>query len=50
MLLPFITTLLSAWYIWSGHPRAAIGWWLVTLAIYLAWFTYHWTTKLHLSF
>ncbi|WP_232053831.1 DUF5993 family protein [Microbulbifer sp. GL-2] len=41
---------MSVWYIWNGRRQAAIACWLVTLAIYLTWFAYHWTNRLNLSF
>ncbi|WP_346840219.1 DUF5993 family protein [Microbulbifer sp. SAOS-129_SWC] len=49
MMLPFVTVLLSAWYTWSGRRSAALGWWLVTMAIYIAWCFYHMTDPMHLS-
>ncbi|MFC6633762.1 DUF5993 family protein [Microbulbifer taiwanensis] len=49
MMLPFVTSLLSAWFAWRGRRDASIGWWFVTLAIYIAWCFYHMTSSLNIS-
>ncbi|MFA0810427.1 DUF5993 family protein [Microbulbifer epialgicus] len=49
-MLPFLTILMSVWYIWKGRPKVAIGWWMVTMVVYIIWFAYHITSELNLSF
>lgn len=49
MMLPFLTALISAWYCWRGGRRAAMSWWAVTAAIYVAWCFYHMTDPLKIS-
>ncbi|WP_444932358.1 DUF5993 family protein [Microbulbifer sp. SSSA002] len=50
MMLPFLTIALSIWAVWKGRRRPAMGWWLSTLLIYIAWCSYHMTRELPLSF
>ncbi|MCO1332862.1 DUF5993 family protein [Microbulbifer sp. OS29] len=50
MILPFLTAALTVWAVWNGRRRAAMGWWLVTVLIYIAWYGYHMTRELNLSF
>ncbi|MFI2811203.1 MULTISPECIES: DUF5993 family protein [Microbulbifer] len=49
MMLPFVTVLLSAWFAWRGSRAGAVGWWLATLAIFVAWCFYHMTSHLDIS-
>ncbi|WP_369974291.1 DUF5993 family protein [Microbulbifer sp. A4B17] len=50
MMLPFLTVTLSVWAVWNGRRRSAIGWWLLTMVIFIAWCGYHMTRELTLSF
>ncbi|WP_198040028.1 DUF5993 family protein [Microbulbifer agarilyticus] len=49
IVLPFLTALISAWFTWRGHRATAMGWWAITVAIYVAWCFYHMTTPLKIS-
>ncbi|USD21465.1 DUF5993 family protein [Microbulbifer variabilis] len=50
LVLPFLTVLIAAWYIWKRRQRAATLWWLLTMVIYIIWLIYHSNTTLDLSF
>jgi hypothetical protein len=49
MLLPFLTALIAIWFAIRGQRAAAIGLWVITLAIYVAWMKYHMTDALNIS-
>ncbi|GAB2904088.1 DUF5993 family protein [Microbulbifer echini] len=50
LVLPFLTVLIAAWYIWKRRQRTATVWWLLTMVIYIIWFIYQSTNTLNLSF
>lgn len=49
MVLPFITLVISIGFSLRGQRVGAIGAWVVTFIIFLAWSKYHMTDPLHLS-
>ncbi len=49
MMLPFLTAVASVWFSIRGQRTAAIGAWVVTFIIFLAWMKYHMTDTLNIS-
>ncbi len=49
MMLPFFTAVVSIWLSIRGKRSAAIGAWVVTFIIFLAWMKYHMTDVLDIS-
>jgi hypothetical protein len=49
MMLPFFTAAISIWLSIRGQRPAAIGAWVVTFIIFLAWMKYHMTDTLNIS-
>ncbi len=50
MMLPFLTGTFSIWLGMRGRRRACLWLWILTLAIFVAWFRFHMTGPLTLSF
>ncbi len=49
MILPFFTALIAVVLAWRGQRGLAIGGWLLTLIIFVAWMKFHMTDPLNIS-